>query len=78
MATQRKQYQENLNKWANDAMDVLCLDLDVDVNITRKDRDGQIKEVDTIVSKQNQFGKDLYTLDNTDPYMRLLAVFYNK
>ena len=62
-ATQRKQ---------------LTLGLDTEVQITRKDIDGKIKEVDTIVSKQNQFGKDLYTLDNTEPYIRVLAVFYNK
>lgn len=78
MATQRQQYQEKLNKWADDAKNELTLGLDADVQITRKDIDGQIKEVETIVSRQHQFGKDLYTLDNTEPYIRVLAVFYNK
>ena len=75
MATQRKEYQEKLNQWADEAKDQLTLALDTEVQITRR---GKIKEVDTIVSKQNQFGKDLYTLDNTEPYIRVLAVFYNK
>jgi len=78
MATQRKEYQEKLNRWADEAKDQLTLGLDTEVQVTRKDIDGKIKEVDTIVSKQNQFGKDLYTLDNTEPYIRILAVFYNK
>ena len=78
MATQRQRYQEKLNKWADDAKNELTLGLDADVQITRKDIDGQIKEVETIVSRQHQFGKDLYTLDNTEPYIRVLAVFYNK
>lgn len=78
MAAQQKEYQEKLNRWADQAKDQLTLGLDTEVQITRKDIDGKIKEVDTIVSKQNQFGKDLYTLDNTEPYIRVLAVFYNK
>ena len=78
MAAQFRQYQEKLNKWADDAKDELSLGLDFNVQITRKEMDGQIKEINTIVSKQNQFGKDLYTLDNTEPYIRVLAVFYNK
>ena len=78
MSDQRKQYQDRLDKWAHDAKDDLSLNLETDIQIIRKDLDGQIKEVDTIVSKQNQFSKDLYTLDNTEPYIRVLAVFYNK
>lgn len=78
MAVQRQQYQDKLNKWADDAKGELTLGLESEVMITRKDIDGQIKEVETIVSKQNQFGQDLYTLDNTEPYIRVLAVFYNK
>lgn len=78
MATQRHKYLEKLNKWADDAKGELALGLETEVRITRKDIDGQIKEVETIVSKQNQFGQDLYTLDNAEPYIRVLAVFYNK
>lgn len=78
MASQRQQYQAHLNKWANDAKDQLTLGFETEVQITRKDINGEMKEVETIVSKQNQFGKDLYTLDNAEPYIRVLAVFYNK
>lgn len=36
------------------------------------------EEIKTIVSKQSQFNNDLFTLDNNEPYIKVLAVFFNR
>lgn len=78
MEQQRKEYVDHLNKWNNDAESYIgSLFEDLDTTVMRKGYDGQMEEVKTIANKQSQFCKDLYNLDNSDPYMRVLAVFYN-
>lgn len=76
MDKQLRDYKKKLNEWAENAKEGLTLFDDLDVTITRKDND-MLKEVETIVSKQSQFSQDLYTIDNTEPYIKVLAVFFN-
>ena len=76
MAKQLSDYKVKLNEWAANAKQSLMLFDDLDVTITRKDND-KLREVETIVSKQSQFSQDLYTIDNTEPYIKVLAVFFN-
>lgn len=76
MDKQLRDYKKKLNEWAADAKQGLMLFDDLDVTITRKEND-VLKEVETIVSKQSQFSQDLYTIDNTEPYIKVLAVFFN-
>ena len=80
MQKQREAYKAHLDQWADDArkdINQLSLGLDAEVRITRRDAEGKLREVQTIVDKQSQFSEDLYTLDNVDPYIKVLAVFYN-
>ena len=77
MDFQLSEYKKKLNQWADNVRNGWGLGLDVDVLVTRKDVGNQLKEVETIISKQSQFSKDLYTLDNTTPYIKVLAVFFN-
>ena len=76
MDKQLRDYKKKLNEWAANAKESLSLFDDLNVTITRKDND-ILKEVETIVSKQSQFSQDLYTIDNTEPYIKVLAVFFN-
>lgn len=81
MQKQLQAYKAHLNQWADDArkdINQLSLGLDAEVQITRRDAEGKLREVQTIVDKQSQFSQDLYTLDNADPYIKVLAVFYNR
>ena len=81
MQRQRDDYEAHLAKWASEAresINQLSLGSEADERIIRRDAEGKQREVQTIVDKQSQFSRDLYTLDNTDPYIKVLAVFYNK
>ena len=77
METQLNDYKRKVDKWANDAEHQLSLFEGEDVVITRRNRDKQIEEIHTIRDESGQFYQDMFTLDNADAYMRLLAVFYN-
>lgn len=75
MDSQIEAYKAHLKRWADG--DRPTFDLDVDVQVIRQDRDGNSHEVETIVSAQSQFLQDLKLIDNVDPYVRPLAVFFN-
>lgn len=78
MSQQLEIYNKKLNNWANDAKQQLTLQFDESVEQLHPKAYTQAeKEIETIVSKQSQFNKDLFTLDNNDPYIRVLAVFFN-
>ncbi len=78
MAKQKDKYIEHLNQWTNRSKNQLALDLvDAPTTIQRSNIDKKIEEIQTIADKESTFYKNLTTLDNTDPYIKVLAVFYN-
>lgn len=78
MDRQKKEYSEHIKKWNTEAQGYIgSLFEELDMIVTKKGYDGQMQEVQTIADRQSQFCDDLYTLDNTDPYVRVLAVFFN-
>jgi ERCC4-related helicase len=78
MERQLKEYKAHIHQWNAAAEDYVgTLFTDEDTTLKRKGYSGEIEDIHTIADRQSQFGQDLYTLDNTAPYMRVLAVFYN-
>ena len=78
MEKQREQYTQHLNQWFNRSKDQFVLDFgDAPTTIQQSNLDKKINEIKTIADKESSFYKNLTTLDNTDPYIKLLAVFYN-
>lgn len=75
MDKQLKEYKQKLAVWADTANSQFP---DEDVSITRTNQYKKEKEeIQKITDQSSQFYQDLFSLDNADPYMRLLAVFHN-
>ena len=79
MSQQLEIYRQKLAHWANQAKQQLSIQFGEDVvQFSQKAYSKAEEEIETIVSKQSQFNNDLFTLDNNEPYIKVLAVFFNR
>lgn len=79
MSQQLEIYRQKLAHWANQAKQQLSIQFGEDaIQFRPKSYSKAEEEIETIVSKQSQFNNDLFTLDNNEPYIKVLAVFFNR
>ena len=77
MDKQLEAYKKKLNEWADGASNQPHL-FEMDVTITRTNLyKKEQEEIQKITDESSQFYQDLFSLDNAEPYMKLIAVFHN-
>lgn len=71
-------YNEKVKRWADESERAVQNTLfdGSEVQITRRTKDKELQEIETIRDQNSMFYRDMFTLDNV-PYIRPLAVFYN-
>lgn len=72
-------YEEKLNNWHRSKKDQMTLDFGdkPDVGFVKKRREDKEVEIQTILNSSSQYFKDLTSLA-ADPYLKVIAVFYNR
>ena len=72
-------YQSKLEKWHNEAMQQLEIDFSERSvgSFWTRIKDSKQREIETILSNSSQYFQDLTSLQG-DPFLKVLAVFYNK
>jgi len=75
MEKQKAEHRKKLERWMYASTHQLNLFFD-DGHIPQKRKDKQMHEIQTIHDESSQYIKDLSSLQG-DPYIRVLAVFYN-
>lgn len=78
MEYQLTEYQDKLESWRRQAVEQLAMDFSdrPAFGIAVRNRENQEREINTILSRSSQYYKDLTSLQ-ADPYLKVLAVFYN-
>jgi ERCC4-related helicase len=72
-----EKHKEKLNKWLAESERQLEIQFGTeDLAITRSRKDRRKKDIDFVHKQTQQFYETFFQLEN-DPYLRLLAVFYN-
>lgn len=80
MDMQLKEYKAHLDKWLADSTEQLSIEFEEIGSITKNVKTKKEKksmEIKTIYDKTSQFNENRYTLDNQEPYIKVLAVFHN-
>ena len=72
-------YQSKIEKWHYEAIQQLEIDFSERSvgSFWSRIRDSKQREIETILSTSSQYFKDLTSLQG-DPFLKVLAVFYNK
>ncbi len=78
MEIKMAEYQSKIQKWHTEAMAQLELDFSerAESNFWSRIKDSKQREIETILSSSSQYYKDLTSLQG-EPFMKVLAVFYN-
>jgi len=74
-----KNYEQHLQEWAQASRHQIEMDFagKADTVFLRNRKQDKIREVETILSEQSQFFRDL-TLLNNEAYLKVLGVFFNE
>jgi len=78
MLDKAAKYEEHLNRWKASSLKQLELQFEYvsDTVFTRKKRERQEEEIQTIADSSSQYMKDMVALDQ-DAYIKVMAVFFN-
>jgi SNF2 family DNA or RNA helicase len=79
MEEKLKAYETQLKHWHSEALQQLELDFEErnTGNFWGRIKDAKQREIDTILNESGQYFKDMSSLQG-DPYLKILAVFFNK
>ena len=79
MEVKLEEYRKHLAHWVNGYEQVLDFNIDdiLPEKLTRTTRDKEIMEIKHIADRESNFYKNLCQLEEADPYLRLLSVFYH-
>ena len=78
MLDKASKYEEHLNKWKAASLEQMELRFEetADSVFSRKKKEKQEQEIQTIADSSSQYMKDMVALDQ-DAYIKVMAVFFN-